>query len=139
MYCLDHHVTYEQGMHELCAVVLWILHHDSQVLSTQRLAYGYALFQGLMKLQRPLFEHDTASQVSYRFFHIHLRAIDPLLYKHLNEIAIEPHLFGIRWLRLLLAREWSLIQVAQLWEGLLAMYAKKYDWLETLSYLCATL
>ncbi|KAF8231329.1 RabGAP/TBC [Tricholoma matsutake] len=52
-------------------------------------------------------------------FHI-LRTTDPLLYKHMQGAGIEPQIYGIRWLRLLFTREFSMNDAMKLWDGLFA-------------------
>ncbi|GAA98486.1 uncharacterized protein L969DRAFT_49974 [Mixia osmundae IAM 14324] len=49
-----------------------------------------------------------------------LRAIDEQLWTHQNQLGIEPQIWGIRWLRLLLSRELPLQSVLRLWDGLFA-------------------
>jgi hypothetical protein len=77
-------------------------------------------------------------QLSKRFFHIFLRAVDDDLYRHLCELQLEPHLFGIRWLRLLFVREFNLGQITELWDGLFCLlYAQSKEWKDILCYACA--
>ncbi|KAJ1336795.1 hypothetical protein BSLG_006898 [Batrachochytrium salamandrivorans] len=49
-----------------------------------------------------------------------LSSLDPELARHIDGHGIEPQLYGLRWLRLLFAREFTLPQVLTLWDGLLA-------------------
>ncbi|KAF8077999.1 rab-GTPase-TBC domain-containing protein [Lyophyllum atratum] len=49
-----------------------------------------------------------------------LRTTDPLLWKHMQAAGIEPQIYGIRWLRLLFTREFSMIDAMKLWDGLFA-------------------
>ncbi|KAK7043610.1 hypothetical protein VNI00_008221 [Paramarasmius palmivorus] len=49
-----------------------------------------------------------------------LRSVDPLLWKHIQSTGIEPQIYGIRWLRLLFTREFSLPDAMKLWDGLFA-------------------
>jgi len=49
-----------------------------------------------------------------------LRSVDPLLWKKLQATGIEPQIYGIRWLRLLFTREFSMQDAMILWDGLFA-------------------
>ncbi|KAJ3115886.1 TBC1 domain, member 5 [Phlyctochytrium bullatum] len=49
-----------------------------------------------------------------------LKVLDVELCEHLNKLGIEPQLYGLRWLRLLFGREFSLPEVLTLWDGLFA-------------------
>ncbi|KIK59747.1 hypothetical protein GYMLUDRAFT_654736 [Collybiopsis luxurians FD-317 M1] len=49
-----------------------------------------------------------------------LRTTDPLLWKHLQSSGLEPQIYGIRWLRLLFTREFSLPDSMRLWDALFA-------------------
>ncbi|KIJ44190.1 hypothetical protein M422DRAFT_252206 [Sphaerobolus stellatus SS14] len=52
-----------------------------------------------------------------------LRKVDPLLFEKLRETNIEPQMYGMRWLRLLFTREFSLTESMVLWDGLFASVA----------------
>ncbi|KAL5528993.1 hypothetical protein ACEPAG_4967 [Sanghuangporus baumii] len=47
-----------------------------------------------------------------------LKAADPLLWQAMQKAGIEPQIYGIRWLRLLLTREFSLPDALILWDGI---------------------
>ncbi|KAG7092321.1 hypothetical protein E1B28_008682 [Marasmius oreades] len=49
-----------------------------------------------------------------------LKSVDPVLWKHIQSTGIEPQIYGIRWLRLLFTREFSLPDALKLWDGLFA-------------------
>ncbi|KAK7014927.1 rab-GAP TBC domain-containing protein [Favolaschia claudopus] len=49
-----------------------------------------------------------------------LRSVDPLLWKHMQAVGIEPQIYGIRWLRLLFTREFEMSSAMKLWDGLFA-------------------
>ncbi|KAG6820607.1 hypothetical protein H0H93_014523 [Arthromyces matolae] len=50
----------------------------------------------------------------------YLRTTDPALYTHMQSSGIEPQIYGIRWLRLLFTREFSMPDSMKLWDGLFA-------------------
>eukprot|EP01097_Dermamoeba_algensis_P005584 TRINITY_DN3545_c0_g1_i1.p1 TRINITY_DN3545_c0_g1~~TRINITY_DN3545_c0_g1_i1.p1 ORF type:complete len:793 (-),score=194.81 TRINITY_DN3545_c0_g1_i1:82-2460(-) len=49
-----------------------------------------------------------------------LKNNDPELYRHLHSLGIEPQLYALRWLRLLLSREFLLEEVLVLWDAIFA-------------------
>ncbi|KAK0503183.1 RabGAP/TBC [Armillaria luteobubalina] len=49
-----------------------------------------------------------------------LRTTDPQLWQRLQTTGIEPQIYGIRWLRLLFTREFSLPDAMKLWDALFA-------------------
>ncbi|KAI0261038.1 rab-GTPase-TBC domain-containing protein [Gloeopeniophorella convolvens] len=50
-----------------------------------------------------------------------LKAVDPALWEHLQAEGIEPQMYGIRWMRLLFTREFSMHDAMVLWDGLFAV------------------
>ncbi|KAI0693915.1 hypothetical protein BC835DRAFT_1351971 [Cytidiella melzeri] len=49
-----------------------------------------------------------------------LKSVDPQLWKSLQNSGIEPQMYGIRWLRLLFTREFTMEDAMTLWDGLFA-------------------
>ncbi|KAF9559134.1 RabGAP/TBC [Agrocybe pediades] len=49
-----------------------------------------------------------------------LQTCDPILWQHMQKAGIEPQIYGIRWLRLLFTREFSMADALKLWDGLFA-------------------
>ncbi|KII88983.1 hypothetical protein PLICRDRAFT_40606 [Plicaturopsis crispa FD-325 SS-3] len=49
-----------------------------------------------------------------------LKSVDPALWKSLQAAGIEPQIYGIRWLRLLFTREFTMNDSMMLWDGLFA-------------------
>ncbi|KAI5119084.1 hypothetical protein M0805_004857 [Coniferiporia weirii] len=47
-----------------------------------------------------------------------LKATDPILWQGMQKAGIEPQIYGIRWLRLLFTREFSLPDAMLLWDGI---------------------
>ncbi|KAF9532931.1 rab-GTPase-TBC domain-containing protein [Crepidotus variabilis] len=64
-----------------------------------------------------------------------LQACDPLLYQSLQKAGIEPQMYGIRWLRLLFTREFSMPDSLKLWDGLFACDAS----LELAQWVCVSM
>ncbi|KAF9457184.1 rab-GTPase-TBC domain-containing protein [Collybia nuda] len=49
-----------------------------------------------------------------------LRSTDPVLWKHMQAAGVEPQIYGIRWLRLLFTREFSMKDSMKIWDGIFA-------------------
>ncbi|KAI8999038.1 rab-GTPase-TBC domain-containing protein [Trametes punicea] len=52
---------------------------------------------------------------------VFLKGVDPELWKAMQSAGIEPQIYGIRWLRLLFTREFSMQDAMMLWDGLFAV------------------
>ncbi|KAK2466961.1 hypothetical protein APHAL10511_001219 [Amanita phalloides] len=112
-------------------------------------ADAWALFTTVMKGVSRWYEwHETPDKPLYFTSHIHLdlasgqtqlkpyvapivqtcndiqatllKAVDPPLCNHMQKLGIEPQIYGIRWLRLLFTREFSMLNAMKLWDGLFA-------------------
>ena len=69
---------------------------------------------------------STQSPILLKCHHVHhtlLAAADPPLYKHLNAQDVQPQLYGLRWYRLLFAREFHVSDVCAVWDVLLSQSA----------------
>ncbi|KAM5157009.1 TBC1 domain family member 5 isoform 1-T2 [Mantella aurantiaca] len=161
----NEHLLYKQGMHELLAPILFILHCDHQafmhaseaaqpsegmkvLLNPDYLEHdAYALFSNLMGSAEPWFstyEHDSrkekdammstlpfarpqdigpsiaiVTKVNNIQDHL-LKKHDIELYMHLNRLEIAPQIYGLRWLRLLFGREFTLQDLLVIWDALFA-------------------
>ncbi|KAK2198221.1 bifunctional Rab-GTPase-TBC domain superfamily/Rab-GTPase-TBC domain [Babesia duncani] len=61
-------------------------------------------------------------------FHVILKEYDEALYTHLKELEIEPHLFLMRWIRLLFTREFNVNESLSLWDYIFAdNFIQKHD------------
>ncbi|XP_075683342.1 TBC1 domain family member 5 [Rhinoderma darwinii] len=161
----NEHLLYKQGMHELLAPMLFILHCDHQafmhaseaaqpseemkvLLNPEYLEHdAYALFSNLMGTAEPWFstyEHDSrkekdamistmpfarpqdigpsiaiVTKVNYIQDQL-LKKHDIELYMHLNRLEIAPQIYGLRWVRLLFGREFTLQDLLVVWDALFA-------------------
>ena len=64
---------------------------------------------------------SSQSPILLKCHHIHhtlLAQHDPALYKHLNSQDVQPQLYGLRWYRLLFAREFHVVDVCTVWDVL---------------------
>ncbi|XP_062984590.1 TBC1 domain family member 5 isoform X2 [Elgaria multicarinata webbii] len=158
-------LLYKQGMHELLAPIVFILHCDHQaflhaseaaqpseemkvLLDPEYLEHdAYAMFTHLMKTAEHWFstyEHDglkgkdammtpipfarpqdlgpsiaIVTKVNQIQDHL-LKKHDTELYMHLNRLEIAPQIYGLRWVRLLFGREFSLQDLLVVWDALFA-------------------
>ncbi|KAJ3080196.1 hypothetical protein HK102_003224 [Quaeritorhiza haematococci] len=74
-------------------------------------------------------------RVSHKIQSDFLRTFDFELYQHLEDHHIEPQLYGIRWLRLLFGREFSLPDILKLWDGIFATNVN----LDLAEWICAAM
>lgn len=65
-------------------------------------------------------------------FQQHLEVVDPDLYFHLLSLDIKPQFFAFRWLSLLLAQEFSLPDLIDLWDCVFSSTNR----MEITEYLC---
>ncbi|KAI9217238.1 rab-GTPase-TBC domain-containing protein [Blastocladiella britannica] len=127
VHSLHRNMPYRQGMHEVAAVLYWLVDAEklpgtNVVTEADRRALTFWLYDAVMRIHGWIYERDVASKLSHRFLHVYLRAIDAELYDHLVGLQVEPHLFGLRWLRVLFAREFPALEtVTSLWDGLFCM------------------
>jgi len=70
-----------------------------------------------------------------RILHIYLRTRDPELHSHLDALKIEPQVFLLRWVRLLLGREFHLEDILILWD---AIFSHNPD-LSLVDYMCVAM
>ena len=52
--------------------------------------------------------------------HRRLRTADPAVHRNLVALGIEPQLYGLRWVRLLFCREFTMASLHRLWDAILA-------------------
>jgi len=135
-------IGYRQGMHELLAPILWVVHCDTiepsgsasrktqdvlmlDVLDQQFIEHdAFTLFCAVMQTAKSFYEiGDSASPIverSRRIHDEHLAEVDPELANHLQVIEILPQIFLLRWIRLLFGREFSLNDTLSVWDVLFA-------------------
>eukprot|EP00117_Sycon_ciliatum_P025630 scpid57109/ scgid1213/ TBC1 domain family member 5 len=102
-------------------------------------ADSYILFAALMETCSFWFSHSVGSPESgsaaemsplakklERIQDRLLKKEDPLLHAHLQKLSIVPQLYALRWVRLLFAREFPLLDVLVLWDAILA-YSPNLD------------
>ena len=146
IFLVDPSISYKQGMHELLAPLIFVLHCDAaatQHLSTAGalpaellvISDGDALKSDCFVLFRLLMERcrkwyldpekgglDATSELEYYIrdlYHNQLKAIDIELYRHLERNHILPQVYGVRWLRLVFGREFPMQDLLCVWDFLL--------------------
>ncbi|KAL1452566.1 hypothetical protein WDU94_006784 [Cyamophila willieti] len=156
------HMCYRQGMHEILAPIIFVLHCDHQallhalevssvdehlttILNEQYLEHdAFTIFCKVMSSIENYYlindstptssgyfppnpktslscitDNHVVSQLYYINEHI-LKPADPALHAQLYNLKIPLTLFGIRWLRLLFGREFSLQDLLVLWDFIFA-------------------
>lgn len=157
-------VGYRQGMHEVLAPLIFVLHCDHQahqhahemdptsnvlqeMMDEAYLEHdAFSLFEGVMKGLEPWYvvsEHShhpdprstllnaqpfarpqdvgPTNLLVQKLTSIHdslLQRHDPGLYTHLQRLEIPPQIYGIRWIRLLFGREFSLQDLLMVWDAI---------------------
>jgi len=148
VYARTHPATsYRQGMHELLAPVMFVVHGDleahggrpdgSQVpeeLFGREWAEAdtFALFEAVMECVGPWYrtagegrgdmveEKGGVVEALTYIQDVLLRRHDPALHQRLVELEVLPQIYGIRWLRLLFGREFVLADTLEVWDAVLA-------------------
>ncbi|XP_043993800.1 TBC1 domain family member 5 isoform X4 [Gambusia affinis] len=158
-------LLYKQGMHELLAPIVFVLHCDHQafqhasetaspsdemkcLLDPAYLEHdAYTMFSQLMETAEPWFStferevrkgkeemltsipfarpQDAGPSVAVvtkvnRIQDQLVKKHDIELHMHLNRLEIAPQIYGIRWVRLLFGREFSLQDLLVVWDALFA-------------------
>ncbi|KAI8904461.1 rab-GTPase-TBC domain-containing protein, partial [Gorgonomyces haynaldii] len=123
-------ISYRQGMHELCAIVYYVVQEDksqSFIFDSNYLEHDTAtLFFKIMRSVKIWYESVDYTRrdgipivvLLNKIQGEYLKTLDPELFQHLTKQHIEPQLFGLRWLRLLFAREFQIQNLLFLWDGL---------------------
>lgn len=165
------HISYRQGMHELLAPIIFVLHSDQQaylhaseielldlfepntrfsisillnpnytehdafflmcqlmeaveswyVLNENITSKGHINFSLAPFVRDP--ESSPGNALGVKLIKIYeqlLRYHDPELFNHLQELEIAPPIYGIRWLRLLFGREFSMQDLLVIWDAIFA-------------------
>ncbi|ETI27570.1 hypothetical protein G647_00019 [Cladophialophora carrionii CBS 160.54] len=148
---LNPDIGYRQGMHELLAPILWVVHQDAvdliSVPAVDRKAEGtdfmievlnerfvehdaFNLFCAVMQTAKAFYElgeNRDSSPIVARSMRIHdeiLSAVDPELAVHLTVVGILPQIYSIRWIRLLFGREFEFKDVLKVWDVLFAEHLR---------------
>eukprot|EP00276_Gloeochaete_wittrockiana_P011379 CAMPEP_0184649718 /NCGR_PEP_ID=MMETSP0308-20130426/7123_1 /TAXON_ID=38269 /ORGANISM="Gloeochaete witrockiana, Strain SAG 46.84" /LENGTH=448 /DNA_ID=CAMNT_0027082649 /DNA_START=98 /DNA_END=1441 /DNA_ORIENTATION=+ len=156
-------LSYRQGMDDLLGPILYVLWQDSDALSLDGTADdvtidsvdasavissehvehdAYIMFDALMQLVAPFFapaeSTNSPSQIikgCRNVQYVLLKEIDHLLHTRLESLGIEPQLYALRWIRLLVVREFHLQDVLRIWDALFSFDKT----LSLINYLCVAM
>ena len=148
-------VSYRQGMHELVGITMHTVDHERRAFEELIAAgkvpanhpifklftaeniepFTFALFDRLMLELEPLYDPLPVQGAESQPFVVqycskiqehYLRILDPPLAQHLEDSFVQSQLYGLRWSRLLLAREFPVTHTLlyRLWDF---MFACCYD------------
>lgn len=146
VYCrLNPDVSYRQGMHEILAPILWVVHADAIDLGQSSKAMGedalikdifdstciehdaFALFGQIMQCAKNFYEQTTHQGAenpivsrSRKIFAELLPLVDGDLSQHLERVDIVPQVFLIRWIRLIFGREFAFDDLLTIWDVIFA-------------------
>lgn len=113
-------IRYVQGMHEIAAMILYVLRAD--VGSAE--ADAFWCFCAFMKeIKGNFLEVDGAAGAVHEAVGTDsslLSKYDPALAEHLSRCELEPGIFVLRWITLFFARDIALPELLNLWDLLLA-------------------
>uniref|UniRef100_A0A3P8TPZ9 TBC1 domain family member 5 n=1 Tax=Amphiprion percula TaxID=161767 RepID=A0A3P8TPZ9_AMPPE len=126
-------LLYKQGMHELLAPIVFVLHcdhqafqHASETASPSQMllidVYGKEEMLTSIPFARPQDSGPSVAIVTKvnRIQDQLVKKHDIELHMHLNRLEIAPQIYGIRWVRLLFGREFPLQDLLVVWDALFA-------------------
>lgn len=145
-------ISYRQGMHEILGVIIFIVEIEKQEWQKAKErneippnhalrdsfsdktveAHTYHLFSRIMDELKPLYDPSAVStgvesqpfvvQFCSKIQEHYLGLIDPSLCQHLEENFVQSQLYGLRWTRLLLGREFPATdaQLFRVWDYMFA-------------------
>ena len=119
-------IKYVQGMNEILAPLYYVFAHDSSSLF-QHFAEADAFFcftQIMSEIRdrfiKSLDSAPTGILAVVASLNDLLKDCDYDLWKHLEEIGVDPRFYSFRWLTLLLSQEFELPEVLRLWDSFFA-------------------
>lgn len=117
-------ISYKQGLHELAAIVLWVVMHDHSTDVTTATEKTYIIFESILTHAKEFYATENGlSSVVVRACRINseiLSIVDHEVAARLDTLGIEPQLYSLRWLRLLFSREFPFEACLLLWDLLFA-------------------
>lgn len=115
---VDNDIGYCQGMSDLCSPISIILEHEAD---------AFWCFERLMRRVRDNFK-STSTSIGVRSqlttLSSIMKAVDPKLHEHLENLDGGEYLFAFRMLMVLFRREFSFIDTMYLWE---LMWSMEYN------------
>lgn len=134
-------IGYRQGMHEVLAPILWVVHSDSldtklvtedlrskdggelmlNVLDDRYVAHDtFSIFCGIMQTVKSFYESSSSINHSERIQKELLADVDPDLAHHLQTVGVLPQIYVMPLVRLLFGRQMDFKDVLRLWDSLFA-------------------
>ncbi|XP_059206316.1 TBC1 domain family member 5 [Centropristis striata] len=119
-------LLYKQGMHELLAPIVFVLHCDHQAFQhaseTASPRSGKEEMLTSIPFARPQDAGPSVAIVTKvnRIQDQLVKKHDVELHMHVNRLEIAPQIYGIRWVRLLFGREFPLQDLLVVWDALFA-------------------
>lgn len=115
---LDNDIGYVQGMNDICSPMVILLYDEADAFwcferAMRRLRENFRCSSSSIGVQAQLV---TLSQI--------IKAIDPKLHQHLEDLDGGEYLFAFRMLMVLFRREFSFVDALYLWE---LMWAMEYN------------
>jgi hypothetical protein len=124
-FCLDHEIQYKQGMNEVLAPLISLVHNNpNRPAGQQQHQLTYSLFKAILfrYLERFFCVDDSAFLLkAFRMFHLLLIYFDPQLANHLSEFDFTPEFYSPQWFLTLYARALPLPHVLRLWDMMIAV------------------
>eukprot|EP00743_Colponemidia_sp_Colp-15_P004322 GILK01004662.1.p1 GENE.GILK01004662.1~~GILK01004662.1.p1 ORF type:complete len:427 (-),score=50.89 GILK01004662.1:40-1275(-) len=119
-------IRYVQGMNEILAPIYYLFATDLTACSREHAeADAFFCFTTLMGEVKDSFLRSldsTESGIRGRITQLNqfLRRKDEDLWRHLDQLQINPQFYSLRWIMLLLTQEFEMPDIMRLWDSLLA-------------------
>lgn len=115
---------YRQGMNELAAPFLLCFSEAPFVDPGDAEADAFFCFRNIMREMATVYAVKETDQAGVgrqlQEMQALLRIKDPRLADHLTQLGVDPRFYALRWIRLWLAREFTLPDVLRMWDSFLA-------------------
>ncbi|XP_059660322.1 rab GTPase-activating protein 22-like isoform X2 [Cornus florida] len=115
---VDNDISYVQGMNDICSPMVILLEDEAD---------AFWCFEHAMRRLRENFRCSTTSigvQSQLSTLSEIIKAVDPKLHQHLEELDGGEYLFAFRMLMVIFRREFSFVDALYLWE---VMWAMEYN------------
>ncbi|KAK6937757.1 Rab-GTPase-TBC domain, partial [Dillenia turbinata] len=112
---VDNDIGYVQGMNDICSPMVILLENEAD---------AFWCFEHAMRRLRENFRCSTTSigvQTQLNTLSEIIKAVDPKLHQHLEDLDAGEYLFAFRMLMVLFRREFSFVDALYLWELIWAM------------------
>ena len=134
-------VRYVQGMNEILAPIYYCFSHDGNPFFKKYIEsdsfFCFSILMGDIKdgFIRSLDNSSAGIKARIQSFHETFQKVEPELWQHFEDQAVNPQFYSLRWLMLLLTQEFQISDVLRLWDSLLSHPNK----MVYLNFLCAAI